>query len=139
MTERIEYGESFFSSKSFKRYVKYYTKVLPDDVNCLVSMGSSGCSIASAMLLVSKYPLKHIYLKKNNEKSHNAFSGPNICYNDVVAIVDDFISTGATIRKIHKKLDRLFGDKAKVKYIIIGNQYCCDYKPKRGEKLIFAC
>lgn len=135
----ISYAESFFSSTKLKYFVKCYLEVLPDDVNCLVSMGSSGCSIASAMLLVSKKPLKHIYLKKGNERSHNTFSGPNICYNDVIAIVDDFISTGNTIKKIHNKLDKVFGDKAKVKYIIVGNEYCCDYKPKRGEKLIFSC
>ena len=65
-------------------------------------MGNSSAMIASAMLALSSRPLTFTLIRKEGEHSHtfDCTKGYTIKTYDKVAIVDDFISTGATTNKI---------------------------------------
>jgi adenine/guanine phosphoribosyltransferase-like PRPP-binding protein len=90
------YGISFFDA-SLPVIARAYLKALPTEVTCLLSRGSSGCAIASAMLALTDNPiLHHVFLKKSGEQSHSTVGG-SLDHTDIVAIVDDFIDTGKTI------------------------------------------
>jgi phosphoribosylpyrophosphate synthetase len=117
----FEYGSSFYNTKELKYYVEKYIKKLPKDVTCLVSIGSSGCAIASAMLILSKKSLGHISLRKNNmESQHATFYAGKSKPDDVCCIVDDFINTGETIKNIINKLS-IFENN--IKYILVEHSY----------------
>jgi orotate phosphoribosyltransferase-like protein len=102
----MEYAKSFYNTNELKTYAEKYLKKLPKDVTCLLSIGSSGCSIASAMLALSTKNLRHISVRKEKEarKSHDwEYAGVRDS-KDIYCIVDDFISTGATIENLLKKI-----------------------------------
>lgn len=95
------YRKTFFEH-SLKEAAKAYLAALPKDITCLLTMGSSGCSIASAMIaLTDKVELHHVYVKKEGEYSH-CNTGGNFEPGDKIAIVDDFIDTGTTVEKLMK-------------------------------------
>lgn len=99
---KLEYGYSFYNNVEIQKFAKAMLKVLPENVDGLLSTGVSGNSIASAMLTLSKKPLFHYYIRKNNDKSHGGNCvGYHGCHN--YAIVDDIVSTGTTIKKILTK------------------------------------
>lgn len=99
------YSKTFYEADTLKEEAKKYLKVLPKEVNVLVSMGSSGCSIASAMLVLSNRRLEHCHIRKDGEKAHTPdYTGYKPNRGDVIAIVDDFIATGDTINNIIDKL-----------------------------------
>lgn len=109
----MRYAISFYHTKSLQAYAKKYLKVLPKIVTTLVSTGSSGCSIASAMLCLSKRKLFHYYIPKGNEVRHMT---PVInLEHQNVAIVDDFICTGSTVIRL---LEVLKKQKPKTIYIL---------------------
>ena len=102
----LEYGKSFFG-KDLKIWAKSYLEKLPEDVTHLLTMGSSGCAIASGMIALSPdRELYQIYVKKEGERSHCSHTtypcstsiGGDIV--GAVAIVDDFISTGETVNEL---------------------------------------
>jgi len=94
------YRKSFFN-KHLKDYARAYLNVLPPEVTCLVSMGSSGCAIASAMIaLATDRDLHNLYVKKQSEVSHSGIGGQFNHVGEVTAIVDDFIDTGDTVRAL---------------------------------------
>lgn len=109
------YNASFFKA-DLKEFAKLYLEALPADVTCLLSRGSSGCSICSAMIALSdNRELHHIYIKKDGENSHSLFSG-SLNDGEVIAIVDDFTDTGGTVNSLRAWLrDR----GVEAKYIIL--------------------
>lgn len=94
------YGHSFFRAE-LKEFAKRYLACLPRDVTCLLTRGSSGCSIASAMIALSDRGLHHVHVKKSEEVGHSNYAGL-WSGEDVVAVVDDFVDTGATIEALEK-------------------------------------
>lgn len=112
--KHFEYNKSFYNKRDLKYFAKLYLEFLPKDVTGLVSMGSSGCTIASAMLLLHNKRLNHYYIRKENEESHEHMT---YIYNSkTLAIVDDFISSGKTIINI---CERLKTYAIKPKYILV--------------------
>lgn len=103
----FDYGISFFDNR-LKEFAKAYLRHLPGDVTVLLCTGSSGCSIASAMIVLSKNPLRSIYVRKEGEKSHRDGSVGNCDMrpNDVVFIVDDFIEKGYTVARLLEWADK---------------------------------
>lgn len=102
----VEYNDTFYTSSSIVRAAEIYLSHLPKGVTVLLSMGNSGCAIATAMLVLSKRKLWHIAFRKYaieenishssvSGKRHILIDGPHKC-----VIVDDFISSGSTIRKV---------------------------------------
>lgn len=96
------YGETLFESKSIRKAAKAYLKVLPTDVTHLISRGASGCAIASAMICLSKRPLRHLFIRKGEKAHSSEVIGfrPYTVIGDITAIVDDFISTGETVKRL---------------------------------------
>lgn len=115
--EHVSYNETLYKSKSIGTVAKAYLKKLPPEVNTLVSRGYSGCSIAAAMLALSKKPLTHIAIKKAKERTHSDVAGLYFHGRTVGAIVDDFVSSGATVRAI-LRWDKKHRDI--IKYIVVG-------------------
>jgi len=116
----VYYNETFFNSNKLKDVVPFYTAALPNNVTFLMSMGYSGCSIASAMLFNSKRDLKHIAIRKSLINEHSPIGG---CYpdsSDVICIVDDVIQSGQTIINIFQGTPIEITDN--VKYILIGRK-----------------
>lgn len=73
----------------------------------LVYSGMSGISLATAIMLGSSFPFEMAYVRKPEEESH----GLQVEYSDrpargaqdiVGVFVDDFISSGATLRRCRK-------------------------------------
>lgn len=125
------YGESLFN-RDLRKWATKFLEKLPKDVTCLVSRGSSGCSIASAMIALSDNPLLHHYhIKKYRKDSHHETAG-FIFETDVVAIVDDFIDHGDTIKAIQ---DCLQQNRKQEKYIIVHHNNHIGESPFK-EKLI---
>lgn len=119
----VDYGYCFYKQDSLVFWAKKYLKLLPNDVGTLVSSGSSGCAIASAMLVLSKRPLLHVYVQKQGEKSHDG--AINHTYTSakarISAIVDDFSQNGNTIRHIVKQINE--NTSLNIKYILITNTH----------------
>lgn len=101
----VEYNKSFYNSADMKKWAKCYLSNLPRKVTALVSIGNSGCSIASAMLTITKRDLKHLAIRKKEESAHEEYAGFRVREQDRIAIVDDFICSGDSIELI---LDNLF-------------------------------
>lgn len=118
---RVEYGDTFFNAKDLRETAQLYLQHLPQDATHILSTGSSGCSIAAAMMVLAppERNLKHCFVRRKGE-SRSAHSSGNIGWEpssyDVSIVVDDFISTGKTIEWILK------WDKARhesIRYILV--------------------
>ncbi len=111
------YGQSFYVKDELKTHASRYLAALPTDVTCLVSTGSSGCSIAAAMLTLSTRRLRHWYIRKEGERGHSgAHTNGAHGHRGELCIVDDFISSGDTIKRVILVLS-VHGIKAK--YILV--------------------
>jgi len=135
----VSYENSFFISESVNKWAHYFNRFIPNGIDGIISRGSSGCSIATAILTVSTNPeLRHFYFRKDGEDSHG---GSHTAYlykregeDKKVVIVDDFIQTGST-------LDHLLRHAEESKMIVVaiivgrhnGNETATEY---RGIKLI---
>lgn len=102
----IDYQNTFFNPLSLRAAAKAYLEYLPDDVDVLLSTGSSGCAIASAMIVRSKRPLRHVYVRKPSDMRGHGTQLVGWCGDSIkflkFAIVDDFISHGGTIRRLFR-------------------------------------
>ena len=99
---RVYYASTFYKASTLHITALEYLAVLPKDVKGLISMGYSGCSIAAGMLALSKRQLHHVSIRKDGEQGHQCTYAGNMDENLTWAIVDDFISTGETLRRILK-------------------------------------
>src|SRR3972149_525409 len=108
----IHYQHTFFNPHTLREAAKRYLARLPKDINVLVSTGSSGCAIATAMVILSDRTLRHVFIRKPYEmKSHgNQFVGYE--YGTMedckFAVVDDFIHTGRTLKRLLKQCPERF-------------------------------
>jgi phosphoribosylpyrophosphate synthetase len=110
MENVMEYSKVF--AELVKRYVSLNTRI-----NFLVR-GSSGAilgGIVSSLLIDHECIISHI--KKDGEISHN-FGNlfPKDCYN---IIIDDFISTGSTVREIYSRFKAECHIASKVNMLVV--------------------
>jgi orotate phosphoribosyltransferase-like protein len=110
----IQYGRDLYVSASLAEIAEKYLEHLPKEVTALVTTGSSGHALASAMLVLADQRgrgLRHFVIRKPGEEAHG---GPWIypCRVDRVtfAIVDDFISMGDTIKRILAEIAKYGGE-----------------------------
>ena len=121
------YDDAFFHSNTIKETALQMLGVINhlnslrkrQKIDTLISRGSSGCTIASAMLALSSIDLHHVFVRKPHENSHGdcdkaGHRGKGLC-----VMVDDFISTGETARKI---LDFANDNSIKVVAILLGSR-----------------
>jgi len=102
----VTYNHTFFTTKTLRESAKRYLKHLPTDVDHLLSRGMSGCAIASAMITLSERPLKQTVVRKAHEAAHLSYAGVCPVSQTKVAIVDDLIATGETVRAILSYAER---------------------------------
>lgn len=95
-------------TREFARMAVRTWKYLEDETgaDCIMVRGHSGMSIAHAMLMLEDFPLVH--LRKSNDNSHGSPLEGTL-YHEMrrVLILDDFISSGATIRGMVQDLREL--------------------------------
>ena len=76
----------------------------------VVVHGNSGVSCGFAALMVTDTPFNLVLLRKDNDNSHGApIEGPDGHRLDKYLILDDFVSSGATMNRIRDKIDTLHG------------------------------
>jgi len=100
------YDRIFFQSGQLKDAAKRMLRLIGKlnrggaNIDTVISRGSSGCSIAAAILALSKKEMHHLYIRKPGEDSHGKIYQSGRWGSGKAVIVDDFISTGATITAI---------------------------------------
>ena len=108
----IHYQNTVFNPHTLREAAKRYLDRLPKDINVLVSTGSSGCAIATAMVTLSDRTLRHVFIRKSYEmKAHgNRFVGYEYgtMQDCKFAVVDDFIHTGRTIKRLLRQCPEWF-------------------------------
>lgn len=92
---------SFF--KGILPIAKAMLKAIPGDVDTLVSAGSSGCSIAAAILVLCQQQgkrMSHIHVFPPNTTSHRGLEKVSSGYasKGKSCFVDDLLDTGKTLR-----------------------------------------
>jgi len=123
------YGDTLYKSTTIADCARAFLKDLPGDVDILVSGGSSGCALASAMLALSgDRVLKHCAFYSKGHESHRGrakeYSGyrayPAVDGDEGSAccVVDDLIDTGKTVRSLLSRIPS--GCK---RYVLVG-EYC---------------
>ena len=107
----FEYGSSLY-----KEDIKYWAKrclgSLPKGTKHLVSSGSSGCALASAMLALSETPLTHLCLYLGEKQgpyggSHRRSQGlPGVrgVRNREFVFVDDLLDRGRTFEYVQERI-----------------------------------
>lgn len=128
-------------SRRFGKLVKKH------QIDAIAFTGSSGC--AGAFALATKYSIPLIYVRKKTEKSNGnkiEFNGEWDAVVKNYIIVDDFVSTGATIETIVKAIDRHTRDIEACEANLIGVLCYDEYHDKdrtmsikSGDYTIFAC
>ena len=118
----LRYATDLYNAIELKYWAQWYLEVLPKGVRTLVVRGSSGISLASAMCTLSTRPLNFVALRKPGESAHSAAYAGTFPHerNAHLAIVDDFIQTGATIEAIKRGLVD-YGKLHLLKYIIVSH------------------
>jgi adenine/guanine phosphoribosyltransferase-like PRPP-binding protein len=126
-TYSMRYNHSLYIEKHLSFWAREYLKLMPKNVKIILSQGSSGVALASAMIILAEdQNLRNIYVPKSkNEKRHSDNDGnmvnsslgvgynlnllkseKNRSYKNCV-IVDDFTNTGKTILKVIKFAESL--------------------------------
>ena len=96
----VHYAETFYGGRTLREAAKVYLEHLPNGTQGLLTTGSSGCAIASAMLTMSKDDLQHLCVRKENEWGHQSgYAGICLTHWEYV-IVDDFVATGASVTRL---------------------------------------
>ena len=131
----FEYSHSFYDGTLLKYYALECLEVLPEEVTHLISGGSSGCAIASSMLVLAKRQLfhRHIYTAtegKGHRGGMELKDKTSGCFprriDPVTAIVDDMIDSGNTIRSLFTRIDQC----NHLKYVVIAHDYHIKNKAK---------
>jgi orotate phosphoribosyltransferase-like protein len=106
MSVVVTYDYECFRSVSLREAAKSMVKQINKlnkggaNIDTVISRGSSGCSLASAILALSKTKLFHLYIRKEHEQSHGLDDRAGTWGSGNAVIVDDFIMSGRTITTI---------------------------------------
>ena len=103
-----------------------------DNVDTVLSRGSSGCSLASAILALADFNLYHVYIRKPGEKPHsgnNEYAGR--WGNGNAVIVDDLVASGNTVDTILKSEPVRYREEecgAKIVGVLVGSRGVRNHK-----------
>ena len=104
----LTYGTTLYRTESLKKVIRWYTREFnkiieqDDSVNGVVSTGSSGAIIAGLVVARAKREMVHIHVGKR--AGHNGkLSGISSSDGNFV-FVDDFIDSGASLRRCQTHL-----------------------------------
>lgn len=119
-------GKDPFSLQEYIQHaVDRFEHVVPEMPDAIAFTGSSGAAIAFP--LAAKYRLPLIMVRKDHEKSHGYKVDCN--YSGVIKnyiIVDDFVATGASVRRILAKIIRRARYLEKTPPVCTGIYLWCD-------------
>jgi len=118
METNVKYSESFYDAKRLKQWALRYLTKLPSDVHTLVSTGSSGVAIASAMMALSERPLTHWHVRKGGESAHDSHGGSYVKHRPKYCFVDDFISEGYTLEYVYAECETY---EMPLSYVLVGH------------------
>lgn len=98
----MRYETTLYFHRQLQRCARVFLEHLPDDVDALMSTGSSGCALASAMVVLSEKPLDHLYVRKDAEEGskHNCGSAGHYSHTLLYAIVDDLVDSRQTMENL---------------------------------------
>ena len=99
--------EPALASRLVSRTCKVIRRICPD-VGAIAFSGMSGALIAPIVALRLKKPL--IMVRKDNDGSHSSLAVEGVVGSDTYIILDDQISTGATVRRIKKHIKKFDPD-----------------------------
>jgi phosphoribosylpyrophosphate synthetase len=102
MPSFISYDDSFFNGNDLRMWAERFSKKIPKNTQILISAGSSGCAIASAILML-RPELSHLQIHPEGRNSHRGSQKSTSGFADYPGskgvFVDDFMETGATAIK----------------------------------------
>jgi len=110
-SKQILYNRSLYTSITLLYFTRLFYEKLPRNVDVLLSRGASGCSLAAALILYAGLRgrrLNHVHFRKKSELAHSNHAGTfdeDMSGDHVYCVVDDFISSGETLREILEKAD----------------------------------
>lgn len=111
MESDLVYNSSLYSSGRQQHFARRYLRALPKDIRYLVSGGSSGHAIASAMLALSDRDLFHCHIvKPSDTQSHRGCTNHRYRGHFPLgpwAFVDDVTSSGDTYRAICEAIENM--------------------------------
>lgn len=105
------YSDTHFNTAKLRSKAKALALVLPglmerNEVDAVVVTGKSGMSLAFATLMLIDFPL--VVVRKRGENSHgNNIEGTGTINVRRYIVLDDFISSGATVRTIVQDINDL--------------------------------
>ncbi|NMC87011.1 MAG: phosphoribosyltransferase [Candidatus Moranbacteria bacterium] len=101
------YGESLYNNTDLFLYASYIFEKIPAECRFIISSSSSGCALASALLILAAQnnkELYNIYVHKKGESSHNNDDIFNSYWiasiankNENILFVDDLVAEGSTL------------------------------------------
>ena len=106
----------------------------------VVVHGNSGVSCGFAALMASDEDFNLVLLRKDNDNSHGApLEGPEGHRLDKYLILDDFVSSGATLNRVRDKIDTLHTQRSWssprpecVGIVLYGHHGTCSFKFNDG-------
>lgn len=112
------YKETLYSGATLQEAAEEYLAELPPNITVLVSGGSSGCALASAMLVIASQKgrsLSHcaVYTREASKERHRELTRNTELYSVHSGIggsvpmerrcfVDDLIDTGETVKSVYQ-------------------------------------
>jgi len=140
-TVNMSYMQSLYSYELATFAIKVY-QALPKDTTHLVSGGSSGCAIASGVVVIAALKgkaLDHVTYYTKAAESHrgiptnNKRAGRHVGFHRGV-FVDDFIDEGKTMFSVLSKMEAEYRDKI-THAVVASDIYLRNYGSEKKEKL----
>jgi orotate phosphoribosyltransferase-like protein len=140
MTDKVDlcYGSTLYAPETLKEVAKIYSATLRQllkqdkSIEGLVSTGSSGAILASAMMVRPLMRnLYHVHVNKPNEgNSHSGdLSGYSASYSSAnVVFIDDFISQGGSLQRC---IDALSPRNLDIRYALVSRGEVASHKAGR--------
>lgn len=125
MKTGVSYGTTLYYTEGLKniipRYVRQVRKILNKDetVTGLISAGSSGAALATAILLRSKKDLQHVHIQRQGSCSHSGIKSGILYPESNLIFIDDFIDSGTTFNHCKDTLVKKLDSRGKIGYIVI--------------------
>jgi hypothetical protein len=127
------YNDSLYRGSDLKYWARRCLKHLPREISHLITATSSGCALASGMLLASRRELNHVHWSRER----GAFRGAGrYQQGNVYAFVDDLIETGRTYYEVELQMTR--HKLGTLRLIIICGNSCLNSAQVKGIRIINA-
>lgn len=122
----MNYGETLYNRKELKKALPYYVRAInrickkDKKLRVLISTGSSGSILATAILLHAKRNLVHLHVGKQ-AGHHGPISGNkwDIRGENHAVFVDDFIESGKSLDRCIEHVEEICSHNVKLKHCLV--------------------